>query len=290
VNDENTQKYLKKTMMSPETFERFVSQSKSFPQKIKVLRIIGNGEPTLNGHIAEYVKQAKDSGAFEKIEITTNGTLLNPKLSDKLIAAGLDTIKISLEATDTDKFREIAGVDVDVGSLYGNIEYFYHHRCDCKVYIKTTNIALDSAQKKENFMEYWGRICDYIFVENVSEIWPEYSPASNVQRYGDNTPKHVENPICIQPFELLAITADGEVMPCCADWKRTLTLGNINDVPLIEIWRSESIRRLQMSLLSKDDVMPCRNCGFPAASQRDYIDSEANAILLRLKNEEDLRC
>lgn len=82
----------------------------------------------LNKNIAEFVEQAKKSEAFEKIEITSNGTLLNSHLSDKLIDSGLDTLKISLEAIDEEKFYEIAKVRVDIDELYNNIKYFYDNR------------------------------------------------------------------------------------------------------------------------------------------------------------------
>lgn len=154
------------------------------------------------------------------------------------------------------------------------------------MYIKTTNIALDE-DKRDDFINHWGKICDYIFVENVSDIWPEYTVSSSVNRYGDIEVPKIKNPICIQPFELLAVTADGEVMPCCADWKRKLSLGNINDISLVDIWNGEGLRNIQCYLLNKICITPCNDCGFSIVSQRDYIDSKSDEILQRLNLKEN---
>lgn len=280
VNDEKAGKYFEKKMMTVELFDKFIYQCKCFPHKIKVLRLIGNGEPTLNKNLASFVEKAKKAETFERIEITTNGTLLTKDLSLKLISAGLDTLKVSLEAIDEDTFFDIAKVKINIDSLFENIKFFYDNRCDCKLYIKTTNIALND-DKIDVFLNKWGEICDYIFIENISDIWPEFSGSSNLKRYND-TKEHIVNPICIQPFELLSVTADGDVMPCCADWKRKLLLGNINKNPLIDIWNGEELRNMRINLLKKNNIDPCIQCGFPAVSQRDYIDDRSNYILRQL--------
>ena len=285
VNDEHVQTYLKKDTMALQTFQNMTDQCAHFPQTIKVLRFIGIGEPMLNKKLPEMIAYAKQSDAFHTIEVTTNGTLLKPELSDRLIQAGLDVLKISLEAIDDGRFYEISGVNVSVEKIKGNIRYFYENRRDCVVYIKTTDAAVKGEIEKQAFFTEYGVICNYIFVENVTNIWPEYNVKTaqrNKTRYGRN--ESHEKPVCVQPFKLLSVTADGEVFPCCADWKRQLSLGNLHDTPLLEIWRGSKLLQLRLSLLKGNHNTPCSVCDFQKVSENDSIDCAKEKIINKLEN------
>jgi radical SAM protein with 4Fe4S-binding SPASM domain len=284
VNDEHVQSYLKKDTMKLQTFIHLTDQCAQFTQKIKILRIIGAGEPLLNKNVPEMIAYAKQSGVFDKIEITTNGTLLKPELSDKLIQAGLDVLKISLEAIDDERFYEISGVSLQVKKIKENITYFYKNRNDCIVYIKTTDMAIKNEGERQAFFTEYGTICNYIFVENVTSLWPEYDVTvqSNETRYGHN--KCSEKSVCVLPFKLLSVTADGEVFPCCADWKRQLSLGNLHDTPLPEIWRCNKLLHVRLSLLNGKYKTPCSSCDFQKVSENDNIDCAKEEIINRLEN------
>lgn len=274
-------------MMSVETFQLFLTQCREFPQKIKILRIIGIGEPLLNRNIAEFVSEAKQSGVFEKIEITTNGTLLTRELSDKLIDAGLDTLLVSLEATNESKFEKIAGVHIQLNELYWNLEYFFKRsRNKCILYIKTTDFALDTEAERGEFYEKWGKICDEIQIEHVYENWPEFHAGTdgNSVRYDLEQYKSTKD-VCVQPFKLLCLAANGDVMPCSVDWKRTLLLGNIHQIRLVQIWNGDLLRKLRTSLLRKELCKYCQVCAVSKSNQPDDIDEYAQRILARLERD-----
>ena len=274
-------------MMSFETFKLFLAQCREFPRKIKILRIIGIGEPLLNRNVAEFVSEAKQSGVFEKVEITTNGTLLTRELSDKLIDAGLDTLLVSLEATDENKFEKIAGVRIQINELYENIDYFFKRsRNKCILYIKTTDLALDTESERKAFYEKWGEVCDEIQIEHVYENWPEFQAGTdgNSVRYDLEQYKNKKD-VCVQPFKLLCLAANGDVMPCSVDWKRTLLLGNIYQTRIAQIWNGEQLRKLRTSLLRKEICEYCRVCSVTKSNQPDNIDEDAQRILARLERE-----
>lgn len=236
--------------LTPETFDRFISQCLEFPDKIKVLRIIGIGEPLLNPNIADFVAKAKRCGAFERVEITTNGVLLTPELSDRLVDSGLDALLISLEATDEGRFQKVAGVKVDLERMYQNLKYFFEHRRGCILYIKTVDVALDTEGDRAAFLSKYGQICDEIQIEHVYENWPEFKAGTGGDsvRY-DMDLYRTKKQVCVQPFKLLCLAANGDVMPCCVDWKRKLILGNLGETTLVKIWNGEALRRLRISLL-----------------------------------------
>lgn len=268
-------------IMSLETFETFLNQCKDFPNKIKVLRIIGMGEPLLNKNISEFVRRAKKSKLFERIEITSNGVLLNQELSLSLVDAGLDVLLISLSSTDEGKFFELTKRKINLTNFKNQLRYFYENRKNTKLYIKTTNLGIE---RKEDFYKEYGEFCDYIYVENVIENWPEFSVGvgKDAVRY-DIAEYQEKKKICIQPFKLLCLAANGDVMPCCVDWKRALYLGNIFDNNLFDIWNGDKRNKLLCSLLAFKPCSFCSVCGYPSQNQPDNIDEYRQEILKKIK-------
>lgn len=65
--------------------------------KLKLLVFAGLGEPLLHPQIAEMAAYAKKREVAGTVRIITNASLLTHKMSDSLIEAGLDSLKISLQ-------------------------------------------------------------------------------------------------------------------------------------------------------------------------------------------------
>lgn len=67
------------------------------------------GEPLLRPDIVEIVKEIKSLGA--DIELNTNGLLLNSEKANDLEKAGVSLLKISLDAPNSEHFKELTNVD-----------------------------------------------------------------------------------------------------------------------------------------------------------------------------------
>ena len=95
----------------------------------------------------------------------------------------------------------------------------------------------------------------------------------------------VKHYICPQIFKGVQVQADGEVVPCCVDWKRVNVLGNIKVDSLYEIWNSEKLRRLQIEHLvgNKSKIEPCKDCTMNDYCEVDNIDPYAKECLKRLR-------
>ncbi|MDE6055970.1 MAG: radical SAM protein [Lachnospiraceae bacterium] len=282
--DKDARKLFRQDIMTEDLFDIFIEQCKAFPNKIKILRIIGVGEPLVNNNIASFVSKAKACGTFEKVEITTNGVLLDEKLSDALVEAGLDVLLVSLEATNNERFYEITGKHVDVLELKKKLEYFFKHSKNTKLYIKTTDLSIvDMPGGDEAFLEEYGEICDYIYVEKVIENWPEFhaGAVSGSVRYSEDVYKQRKQ-ICVQPFKLLCVSANGDVMPCSVDWKRALLLGNITKTSLLDIWNGRKLNSLRCTLLKMEPCNFCSECKYTVQNQPDNIDEYKEMILRRL--------
>jgi GTP 3',8-cyclase len=74
---------------------------------IRKIRLTG-GEPLVRRGIVQLVGMIKKIRGIDEITMTTNGIML-PALAQQLKDAGLDRVNISLDAVDSQKFREISG-------------------------------------------------------------------------------------------------------------------------------------------------------------------------------------
>ena len=68
------------------------------------------GEPLLREDLAEIIEETSHIGKFGIIGLTTNGVSLAPKL-DRLVAAGLNRLNISLDSLDRKTYAAISGRD-----------------------------------------------------------------------------------------------------------------------------------------------------------------------------------
>ena len=50
---------------------------------------------------------------------------------------------------------------------------------------------------------------------------------------------------CQQPWQRVQIRSNGEVCPCCAFFSTELSLGNIKDKSIYELWNGEQMRNLR---------------------------------------------
>jgi MoaA/NifB/PqqE/SkfB family radical SAM enzyme len=91
--------------MSWELFTSIVDQIPNLERAV----LHGVGEPMLVKNLPKMVRYLKDRGTY--VLFNTNGTVLNERNGRALIAAGLDELRVSLDASNAKSFLAIRGVD-----------------------------------------------------------------------------------------------------------------------------------------------------------------------------------
>jgi MoaA/NifB/PqqE/SkfB family radical SAM enzyme len=113
-------------VMKFDLFTRLVDGFSEFESKIDQL-VFGNyGEPTLNKNLPEMVAYAVKSKTIREVSVISNAELLVPELSKRLVDAGLQKIRISIEALSDEKYLENTDVRVSFDKIVNNIKYLYH--------------------------------------------------------------------------------------------------------------------------------------------------------------------
>lgn len=274
----------RKTVMDYAVFERCILDAEGFGARFKVLIFAGWGEPLTHPRIADMVEFASRRNIAERIEIVSNGTLLTSDLSERLIAAGLDRIRISIQGIDARRCRDVAGVEVDFEGLVENIRYFHAHRRQAKIFVKTVGSALPTPTDVERFHAIFGGICDEIAVEEVIPVIQEIDHSrfgsEFTRRHCGGTAEHVA--VCPFPFYMSVVHPDGSYAPCCSP-EIPLSLGKVGTTPITEIWQEEKLRMFRAAHLAgrRGGTSICRNCQRPQYDIQpgDNLDAAADRLL-----------
>ena len=88
------------------SWELFTSIVDQVPDLVRVV-LHGVGEPMLVKNLARMVAYLKKRGVY--VLFNTNGTVLNERNGRALIKAGLDELRVSLDASNAKSFKEIRG-------------------------------------------------------------------------------------------------------------------------------------------------------------------------------------
>lgn len=275
-------------MMSWEIYQKAIDDISGFPQKLKLLMLSGLGEPLLHPDIAKMVSYAKMREVAETVRIITNGSMLTPDLSDKLIDAGLDHLKISIQGIDDEGYKSMSQANVPFSKIIDNIEYFYNHKSTTVVNVKIVSDALKNQEQKERFFELFDGICDVINIENISQYqelvdYSKFMDTKFVSQVGND---EGINKICQAPFYFFAIFPDGEIVPChyiSFESYRKMSFGNVADTNIVELWNSERLNRFRLRLLrdERKDMPLCADCCYFQAEchPEDNIDMYAKQLI-----------
>lgn len=219
------------------------------------------------------IRWCKTDLGFPYIFLTTNGSLADAEIVDKLMDAGLDSLKFSVNFHGQDQFREVAGV-----SARWWLKSLSHLRearsvrdkggYTCGIYASSILFDDDQAHKMEGLLEWAVRpyVDEHYFLPLYSmgslatkrEEELGYRPiAGNQARIGA-----LRDPLpCWSAFTEGHVTAQGKLSACCFDADSRWEMGDLNDSSFMESWNSEKFQALRLAHLGEDvSGTVCQEC------------------------------
>jgi MoaA/NifB/PqqE/SkfB family radical SAM enzyme len=271
--------------MAFDTFTRIIDDLQEFHEPVRVLRLYKEGEPLMNKRFADMVRYARSSDKIERIDTTTNGVLLTPKNSEKIIEAGIDQINISVNGLGNEQFVALVKTKVNFERYVENIKYLYSIRGNCEIYIKAIKENLSEDDQKR-FLDIFSDIADRVFFEHLFPNWPGFDDEiiprqCAVGLYGDEV---LERSVCPYIFYSTTINSDGSVSLCVQDWARNLVVGDVANETVRDIWLGQRLNSHRLSHLNgcrKSDAT-CGQCQCMSLGVFDNIDGKAEEIKQRL--------
>ncbi|MBU0778083.1 radical SAM protein [Patescibacteria group bacterium] len=272
-------------IMSNELFTKIIHDVNTFPNKIKSLQFSKDGEPLMNKKLPEMIHDAKRSDKFERVELITNGTLLTPEINLKLIDAGLDTMRISLQGISAEGYHKITGIHIDFENFLETITHFYRNKKNCKLHLKMIDIGIDGDKDIDTFHDIFDDMCDEISIQYTIPYFNDYINYDTIQK--DSTINLFGNKnetvhVCPRPFMSISVSTDGSVMPCCRENIQDLVLGDAKHESIFDLWNSEKMRMLRILHLKKKrhEHVICKNCCIPdkITYDSDNLDKHSNNL------------
>ena len=172
--------------MDFDLYKKVIDDIAEFDNNIKMIYLYKDGEPLLNPFFSDMIKYAKASKCIDNISATSNASLLNKELSLSIVEAGLDKLQISIEGINAEQYFNISNVKIDFNKLVDNIKFLYDNKKQCEIYIKIVGNNL-TEQEKTEFYNIFGDICDYIFIENATQIWNNFKISDYINITNDKT-------------------------------------------------------------------------------------------------------
>lgn len=273
--------------MAMETYRMAVDQLAEFPDRLKTLSLTGQGEPLLHPRLPEMVAYAKQRQVSRRIEFMTNGALLKPELSRRLVEAGLDGIRISLQGLSAQKYAQVCGAEIDFDQFVEQIAWLYAHKKQCDVFVKVLDVTLEPGEE-EKFYRLFTPVADRVYIEQCR---PVYSGVSSTERISVDADRygraHRRRNVCPLCFFMLGIFPNGDVYPCETIY-RPEYLGNVHTDRLRDLWDGEKMRRFWKMQLEgrRGENRRCAQCCAPddVSHPEDELDGGAARILERLED------
>ena len=271
-----------------ELYLKCIRDIRQFPDKLRMLRFAGTGEPLLHPRITDMIAVAAKERVADSIDIVTNGAMLTPELSNKIVEAGVNRIRVSVQGINREKYLATTNTYEDFETIVSNISYLYSIKGNIELYVKIIDSALSGKEDENAFYRTFGDIADLLSIEHLLPATPriDYSRIAGIATMNktQNGADIATTDICPQPFYMLQINPDGVAAPCCG-MESPLKLAQLADTSVAEVWKGKALNALRRAMLSgcrrKNPV--CADCNqfrfamFP----EDVLDGE-NSRLLQL--------
>lgn len=255
--------------MDRELFERLLAELRR--AGVEEIGLFYLGESFLVDWLPDAIAYAEGLG-FPYIFLTTNGSLASPDKVEACMAAGLDSLKFSLNYADHQQFREIAGVsDRLFDRMLDNLKEVHRirERGGYRTGLYASYILYDGQQGER--ME---AMVDDIrpFVDEVYAL-PLYSQANltgalEQERHWTVTAGNMgrigalRDPIpCWALFTEGHITWDGKLSACCFDHDGRFHMGDLLRDSFLSAWSSDRFQALRAAHLAGGVAgTVCENC------------------------------
>jgi MoaA/NifB/PqqE/SkfB family radical SAM enzyme len=246
---------MKSGSIDMELYERIIKECGE--NRLPSIKLNYRGEPTLNKNLVKMVKLAKDAGIIE-VQFNTNGTLLNDRLSENLIDAGLDRIKFSIDGATPEVYEKIRGFSYD--GVVENVKNFVKTRNEKGKVRPIVHVQMvymqDNKDEIVRYVQFWKDIVNRIGFSRYRSAERVLKDKRRVE------PEPTVTIPCPQLWQRLLVTFDGHILMCCGDHKALNPLGHISETTLKEVWRSDLLekhRRLHLEDRS-DEIAACSIC------------------------------
>lgn len=218
----------------------------------KVIQLHGYGDPLLDKNMAEYVKILKERGLYSYF--SCNPSNINLELTYKMLDAGIDYIKYSIESVDDNEHKQIRGEASNFTDSYKKIKKVLEYKHDKKLNttIVITMLDLNRTNQKEDYeklLKAFEGLDVYIYLKSEDCQWyrKDYHGTKSIHW----------SEVCKHPWMTMTIKSNGDAAMCMEDFNNEIIFGNVNKQSLKDIWNGPQYMEFRRAHLDVKQGIKC---------------------------------
>jgi molybdenum cofactor biosynthesis enzyme MoaA len=250
---------IKHGVMTDQLFRKIIDECTQHATHVKNIFFTLMNEPLMDKMLTSRIEQTKCDLPKARTIVITNGSLLNDNMAERLIMAGLDLIKISINGYYRKQYIETQD-KTDINRVVRNIHRFIElNNGTIRVIISVVKNKLNPPELSDLLKEWETQniTCDYAPFANRGGAVGEFD---DMVISKDTTCNYTER--CVLPFSILNVLHDGRVILCCNDWHHQGIVGDIQNDTIYSIWNGELINHYRRALIEQktSNIIPCNRC------------------------------
>jgi wyosine [tRNA(Phe)-imidazoG37] synthetase (radical SAM superfamily) len=228
-----TQMERRRAVMDKELFRRVAAEA--YALGAREIGLFAGAEPLTCKDLEEHVAYCRELG-YEYQYISTNGSIGTPERYQRLVAAGLSSIKFSINAGTRESYRRVHGAD-DFEKVLANVEQLsaYRRAQGVSFYLGVSFVAMPDTAAEFPLLER--RVAPW-----VDEVILSEANSQSGQVEGLPSVPFTE---CALPFSKLHVSLEGYVRACCNDYDNLLALDDTGTAGLAAAWHSPRFQDLR---------------------------------------------
>lgn len=285
--------------MPMERFRRVIEQLRNWPgPRLKVLKLNLYGEPLVSPDFPEMLALAREADIAERIETTTNATLLTREIAESMVENALDYVRVSIYATRQDRHQEVTGSKFDIQRIRENLLNLQETKllAGTERPFVSCKMLDDFSDENKRFLSLFKDIADEVYLDKPHR-WIKVDGVDFIENFYEEKAQDAVVDLeanssariaCPMAFTTMAVRSNGAVSPCCVDYIGGTNIGNVDTHCMQEIWESDAWLAFQRMQLEdrKQENSSCARCDVFRSDHytRDNIDGFPVDKLRPLKN------
>jgi len=238
--------------LDPELNAKLVDEVRDHGQAYtQYIRYASAGEPLVHPHIYEMMEYATQRSGVP-VTLTTNGTTMTEKRIERLIAAGVNVIDISIDAYTPETYAIVrVGGDLLVtrANVLKLIELSKQRGSRTKVvvsYVETPQNSHETAQ----FEAFWNENgADYVVIRRLHSCSGAKIELASLRRRENSG---ITRRPCLYPWERIVLNPKGDLAFCPSDWVHGSRICGYRGTTIKEVWSGEFYTNLRNAHMTND--------------------------------------
>lgn len=212
--------------------------------KMQYIRYSSEGEPLIHPHAYTMIENAvKHSGVF--VTLTTNGTIMNEKRTQRLLEAGVHMIDISIDAFREDTYSRIrinGDLQVTRNNVLNLIRWTKETGSNTKIVVSFVEQGENSGEVYD-FRNYWeSKGADYVIIRRLHSA--SGAIGNSTCNTGTDTGFPDRRP-CLYPWERIVLNPRGFLSFCPTDWVNKSSVADFRTTTIKEAWQGNYYKALR---------------------------------------------